>query len=101
MFVPLIFKVTEPTAEVTASIPAPALGVPSLVVTPMSARLSAALTRPVVTPAPIRVESTPIVTDVFVSLTLPGPVQTAVPPVPVIGTANVEKVPVTPRQPLF
>src|SRR3954453_879506 len=101
VFVPVIFSVTAPGAAVTASTPAPSVGVPSLAVAPMPARLSAAETRPVTTPAPMRVESTPMATEVFWSVTGLPSVAGFGDAVPVIGTANCEKVPVTPRHPLF
>ena len=97
----MIFRVTEPAAAVTASTPAFESGVPSFFFTPMSAKLSAALTRPVVTPAPMSVESTPMVTDVPVKVTEP-PLATVVGfAVAAIGTEKVEKVPVTPRHALL
>src|SRR5262249_54531110 len=69
-------------------------------VTPRSARLSAACTSPVMTPAPIRVELTEIATEVLFRVIVFGTVTGLGVAVPVIGTAKSEKVPVTPSHAL-
>jgi hypothetical protein len=101
VFEPVILSVTFPAAAVTASTPAFASGVPSFATAPRSARLSAAETSPVTTPAPMSVVSTPMDTDVPLNVIVFGSVAGFGVAVPVIGMAKVEKVPVTPRQPLL
>jgi hypothetical protein len=96
---PVTFSLTAPVAAVTALTPAAGVGVPVESTAPMSASESAAETKPVLIPAPINVASTEIATELPESVIAPGNASGSGVAVPVIGTTNVENVPVTPRHP--
>ncbi len=101
VFVPLIWSLTEPAAATTAFWPSSAGGPPVGSGVPSVASEGAAATRPVFTPAETSAESTAMVTPVPDRVVFwPGSIVLGA-AAPVTGMANVENVPVTPRQPLF
>lgn len=99
VFDPVMRSVTWPALDTTWLMPALWFAVPVLSLTPRSARLSAAETSPVATPAPISVESTEMVTDVLDRVTLLGALTGSGDAVAVIGTDSCVMPGVTLAQP--